>query len=146
IFQALMLVGVIVIQARLASAQTTVERSGWLRLRPATTQSPNVGAPAREKTLGAEPEAEQPAIQATTQGGLLEGLERQKKAIARSRLLPITVPDNSPPLDHFKGLAVFTEDGSYISPAQGDVTPSPSPAGTSQYGSWTHLGGRQFAL
>jgi hypothetical protein len=85
-------------------------------------------------------------VQGTNQGGLLDVLEKQKTTIAGSWLMTINIPDNPPPLNHFKGLAVFTEDGNYISSAQGDVTPSPFPAGTSQYGAWTHLGGRQFAL
>lgn len=99
-------------------------------------------APARaqsaERAALREEAAAQPAAQS---GGILDVLERQKKALAGSWLATVTIPGGPPP---FKALFTFTEDGNVISPAQGGVTGTT--VFTAAHGTWSHLGGRSFAF
>jgi len=77
---------------------------------------------------------------ATQAGGLLDILERQKKAIAGSWLITPTVPGGPP----FKVLINFNEDGTLVGAAQGDVDVQ-ALVNSAGLGAWAHLGGRTFA-
>lgn len=74
------------------------------------------------------------------QGGLLDAVERQKKAIVGSWFISLGCG--------CKILASFTSDGLFSEVGQGDIQPvgAPNPSSTAGYGTWTHNGGRQFAI
>ena len=131
IFQSLILSTLVALAASATPAQVIRQRgcAGYPTARPATPAA--VG-----NNLGAETQAAPEA----TQDGLPDFLERQRKAITGSWFTTLGCG--------CKVLFSFTSDGIFLSSGQGDVQPagSPVPTGTTAYGAWTHLGGRQFAV
>lgn len=90
-----------------------------------------------EETTAAAPVADQFEAQ---QSGVLDVLERQKKAIVGSWFVNLGCG--------CKVLLSFGSDGVFQAVGQGDIQPvgSPNPSSTAAYGAWAHNGGRQFAV
>jgi hypothetical protein len=82
-------------------------------------------------------------LQAAAQGGILDVLEQQKRAIAGSYLVDVKITAPPELATDLKALLAFTEDGRVTGTLQGDtVPPIESPA----LGSWAYQSGRAFAL
>jgi hypothetical protein len=84
-------------------------------------------------------------VKATAQGGILDVLERQKKAIVGSWLVDVTVLGLPPNCGcaTTKNLGTFTEEGGFIGAAPVDSRQSFTSPG---HGTWTYQGGRSFGL
>ena len=138
--RALLLASLIATLSGLANAQSSGRWVGRTQLAPPTTrQSAEGTASARhdvEETTGQS--SDLTAASSVSPSG-------KKPTIVGSWLLTVNVPDNAPPFDSFKGLWCLTGDGILVSSAQGDITPTPFPSSTSQYGAWSQTDGRQFA-
>jgi len=139
IFWVCLIIGMMIVTTTLAQAQS----SGWrnrAKNGSGSCLAPVAQAQASEAAAGAERQAASPESQVTEQCDLRCVLERQKKVIVGSWFITLGCG--------CKILASFTSDGIFLSSGQGDIQPagSPVPSGTSAYGAWTHLGGRQFAV
>jgi hypothetical protein len=130
----LALVGMILMLGAAAQAQSSGRWAGRIQLNsPAVSQPTQSSASKDSNRSDSEPS---PDSDVSPSG--------KKRTLVGSWLLTVTVPDNPPPFDSFSGLWALTGDGILIASAQGDITPTPFPSSTSQYGAWASLGGRQF--
>src|SRR5437588_11873682 len=131
----LALVGLVVMLGTAAQAQSSGRWAGRIQLNSPAVSQPAQGSVTKESNRS---ESEiSPAADVSPSG--------KKRTLVGSWLLTVTIPDNPPPFDSFSGLWALTGDGILIASAQGDITPTPFPSSTSQYGAWASLGGRQFA-
>jgi hypothetical protein len=125
------------------SNRTLIAKHFFLVLLPAVLLSFTA---ANARAQSSEDTTAQQAAEQANQGGLLDVLERQKKAIVGSWQVTQTYPDLLEPFNTTKLLAAFTGDGIYLSTMQGEsaATEDPLPPATPQFGTWQHVGGRQF--
>ena len=76
------------------------------------------------------------------QGGILDVLDQQKKALVGTWVTKITPPAESG-VPAFPGFFTFNSDGNLIATQSGGEFPA---LGNPQIGLWTHAGGRQFTI
>jgi len=130
----LALVGLILMLGAAARAQSSGRWAGRIQFNSPAVSQPNQGSVDKDSNRS---DSDTPSDSDVSPSG-------KKRTLVGSWLLTVTVPDNPPPFDSFSGLWALTGDGILIASAQGDITPTPFPSSTSQYGAWASLGGRQF--
>ncbi len=137
IVQSAMIAGMMIISTAAVEAQRIN--------REAIAQGNNAGPAVTRPESNAAVELSEAAQDAsqTNLGGLLDILARQKKALAGSWLLTVSVTGGQ----SFKSLSTFTEDGNVIFTDQGDVITEPPNIHvfSAGQGTWTHQGGCSFS-
>ncbi|MBI1762570.1 MAG: hypothetical protein HYR56_14145 [Acidobacteria bacterium] len=133
-FIALVVTGLLLLSAASAQAQTANPVLAALKRRALETP------PA---TSTDEPEQSNLERQAVAQSGILDILERQKKALVGSWLRKTHAPDGDP-LTDFLGLVTFHDDGTLTSSTAIDITTEPPFVTSVAHGAWMHQGGRVF--
>ncbi|HJQ23372.1 MAG TPA: hypothetical protein VKA60_05610 [Blastocatellia bacterium] len=134
IFQSLIVLSLLALQAVLAQAQSNQARGGWPRV---NSQSPDAaGQTAPEPIL---------QRQSGQTGEPDYSTSAKKPTLVGSWLVTVSIPGNDPPFDSFKALWALTGDGLLVASAQGDVAPTPFPSNSTAYGAWAETGRRQFA-
>jgi hypothetical protein len=141
IFQSLILCTLITLLAGAAQAQSGVGGGNVVEFKK--RQLEQIGAATRNSINENAAGAQTAELQVAAEGGILDVLERQKKALAGSYLVDVKI--TAPPefAADLKALTAFTEDGLFIGTLQGDTIP---PINSPAIGSWAHLGGRSFAV
>jgi len=134
-FLGFMIIGMGLLQASTAPAQTRDQRGGWARIFPAQSPTPSLAKAAEEGTV--KEDAAKPDVQDITPAA--------KPTLVGTWLLTVKVPDNAPPFDSFNALWSLGGDGNLVASAQGDVSADPLPSVTSAYGAWEKTTGKQYA-
>ena len=130
----LALVGLIVMLGAAARAQSSGRWAGRIQFNSPAVVQPTQGSVNKDSNRSDSESSPDSDVSSSA----------KKRTLVGSWLLTVTIPDNPPPFDSFSGLWALTGDGILIASAQGDITPTPFPSSTSQYGAWASFGGRQF--